>query len=545
MRVKSNAWRLTALLWLGVMPVWSLSSFAIGATPNTATPNTATQTTQPVDPKILHVLNRLSFGPRPGNVQMVAQMGIDRYIQQQLSPDSIPLPQALSTQLSQLEALNLTPSELLAQYEPANKQKLTPDEQKALRQKARGVMQQAVQARLLQATANPRQLEEVMVDFWYNHFNVFADKGLDRVLVGAYEQQAIRPYAIGRFRDLLGATAHHPAMLFYLDNWQNTAPGSPGARGRFKGLNENYARELMELHTLGVDGGYSQQDVITLAKILTGWGFRRNGQPTDRTTGFYFDPKRHDSSDKVFLGYKIKGGGVEEGEKALDILAKSPATAHHISYELTQYFVADTPPKLLVDRLTKEYLSTNGDLRAVLKALFHSPEFWQTQYYSAKFKTPYQYVVSAVRATGIDVTNVQPLTNTLQQLGMPIYGCLTPDGYKNTQAVWLNPDAMTRRISFATALASGRLPLQAIAPTPSTLATATNTNSVSPAEAASIAPVPTLANSTSRFIQPFDATQLAATLGQPFSAKTQQTIATNPSQLRAALMLGSPEFMHK
>ncbi|PSB25129.1 DUF1800 domain-containing protein [Stenomitos frigidus] len=537
MHLKPNVWKLTALLWFGVMPGWS----------SLYSPATAAM---PVDPKILHVLNRLSFGPRPGDVQMVAKMGVDRYIQQQLAPDSIPVPQSLTTQLSQLEALNLTPPALLSQYEPvkaANGQKLTPDERKVLREKARVVMQQAIQARLLRATASPRQLEEVMVDFWYNHFNVFAGKGLDRILVGAYEQQAIRPYAIGRFRALLGATAHHPAMLFYLDNWQNTAPGSPGARGRFTGLNENYARELMELHTLGVEGGYSQQDVITLAKIFTGWGFRRNGPPTDRTTGFYFDPKRHDASDKVFLGYRIKGGGVEEGEKALDILAKSPATARHISYKLAQYFVADTPPKLLVDRLTKQYLSTNGDLRAVLKALFQSPEFWQTQYYNVKFKTPYQYVVSAVRATGIEVTNVQPLTNTLQQLGMPLYGCVTPDGYKNTQDVWLNPDAMTRRISFATTLASGRLPLQAIAPMPLSVTPSltANASSASPlAEMSSVAPVPALTR-TPKAVQPLDATQLAATLGHPFSAKTQQAIATNPSQLSAALMLGSPEFMHK
>ena len=543
------------MLWLGAMLVSSLSGVGSAATPTARTSNTAVSSTAvsntAVDPKILHVLNRLSFGPRLGDVQMVAQMGVDRYIQQQLAPDSIPLPQALTAQLSQLETLNLTPPELLAQYEPANVakgQKPTPEEQKVRRQKARVVMQQALRSRLLQATASPRQLEEVMVDFWYNHFNVFAGKGLDRILVGAYEQQAIRPYAIGRFRDLLGATAHHPAMLFYLDNWQNTAPGSPGARGRFTGLNENYARELMELHTLGVDGGYSQQDVITLAKIFTGWTFRRNGQSSDRTTGFYFEPKRHDSSDKVFLGYKIKGSGAEEGEKALDILAKSPATARHISYKLAQYFVTDTPPKPLIDRLTQQYLSTNGDLRAVLKALFHSPEFWQTQYYSAKFKTPYQYVVSAVRATGIEVANVQPLTNTLQQLGMPIYGCLTPDGYKNTQDAWLNPDALTRRISFATALTSGRLPLQAIASTPSSLTPSMTANAdvTSPLAAMpSIAPLPTLPNPTFRAIQPFDATQLAATLGYPFSAKTQQAIATNPSQLRAALMLGSPEFMHK
>ncbi|XGV94924.1 MAG: DUF1800 domain-containing protein [Leptolyngbya sp. BL-A-14] len=528
----------TGLLWFGTIA----SSFAA----------------TPADPKVLHVLNRLSFGPRPDDVQNVEQMGVDRYIQQQLSPDSIPEPPALTDQLARLDTLNLAPPALLAQYQPANAkaQALTPEERKALRQKGRTVLQQAMQARLLRASESPRQLQEMMVDFWYNHFNVFAGKGLDRLLVGAYEQQAIRPYAIGRFRDLLGATARHPAMLFYLDNWQNTAPNSPGARGRFTGLNENYAREVMELHTLGVDGGYSQQDVITLAKILTGWSFRRAGQATNDPTGFYFDPKRHDSTDKIFLGYRIKGGGVEEGEKALDILAKSPATARHISYELAQYFVSDNPPKPLVDRLTKTYLTTNGDIRSVLNALFHSQEFWQTQYYSAKFKTPYQYVVSAIRATGLSVTNFRPIENTLQQLGMPIYGCPTPDGYKQTQSAWLNPDAMTRRLSFATALSSGRLPLQATITSPLTLpasASATSIPVTSTAIGSSIAaemppvalsvPMPMPASSTQS--RPLDATQLAATLGDRFSAKTQQAIATSSPQLRAALMLGSPEFMYK
>ncbi len=387
-----------------------------------------------------------------------------------------------------------------------------------------------------------------MVDFWYNHFNVYAGKGVDSLLVGAYEQQAIRPYALGRFRDLLETTAHHPAMLFYLDNWQNTAPNSPGARGRFKGLNENYARELMELHTLGVDGGYSQQDVITLAKIFTGWSFRRVGQTTDGMTGFYFDPKRHDSSDKIFLGYRIQGGGIEEGEKALDILAKSPATARHISYELAQYFVADTPPKPLVDRLTHQYLATDGNIRAVLKTLFQSAEFWQTQYYSAKFKTPYQFVVSAVRATGMPVTNGRPLLGTLQQLGMPLYGCLTPDGYKNTQAVWLNPDAMTRRLSFVTALASGRLPLQMVDTQPfsSSVLASAGAVAVTPSiQTPATGSIPAQSLPQPSQLQPLDATQLAATLGNRFSVKTQQAIATSPPQLRAALLLGSPEFMYK
>ncbi len=320
-------------------------------------------------------------------------------------------------------------------------------------------MEQAVQARLWRAVESPRQLQEVMVDFWYNHFNVFAAKGLDHLWVGAYEEQAIRPYALGRFRDLLGATAHHPAMLFYLDNWQNTAPNSPGVRGKQQGLNENYARELMELHTLGVDGGYTQEDVIALARILTGWGLGRPRGRDINKGGFFFDPKRHDFSDKVFLGQTIHGSGVAEGEEALDILARNPATARHISFELAQYFVADEPPSALVERLRKRFLDTDGDIRAVLDTLFHSPEFWDQKYYGNKFKTPYQYVVSAVRATDMKVVNVRPLYGMLMQLGMPLYGCLTPDGYKNTRDAWLNPDAMTRRIGFATALASGRLPL--------------------------------------------------------------------------------------
>ncbi|WP_315788160.1 DUF1800 domain-containing protein [Fischerella sp. JS2] len=470
----------------------------------------------PPDPKILHVINRLSFGPRPGDVAKVKTLGIENYIKSQLSPDSIPEPQSLTNQLSQLETLNMSPVELYREYAPVFKAQQPA--QQALHGKVRLVIQQAVQARLLRATQSPRQLQEVMVDFWYNHFNVYAGKGLDRLWIGVYEQEAIRPYVLGSFRDLLEATARHPAMLFYLDNWQNTAPGSPGARGRFQGINENYARELMELHTLGVDGGYTQQDVVALARILTGWGFRRDRQ-TSTGSGFYFDPKRHDFSDKVFLGHTIKGSGEAEVEQALDILARSPATAHHISYQLAQYFVSDRPPETLVKRLQERFLATNGNIREVLNTLFHSPEFWDTSNFNTKFKTPYQYVVSGIRATGIKVENFTPLANTLKQLGMPLYGCQTPDGYKNTQEAWLNPDAMTRRLNFATALASGRL----------RLAMPLN---------------PTKNNQLSRN-QPVDALQLANTLGNSFSKKTQTAIASSPPQLRAALILGSPEFMYR
>jgi uncharacterized protein (DUF1800 family) len=323
----------------------------------------------PADPKVLHLLNRLSLGVRPGDVQKVEAIGVEAYIQQQLAPEQIPEPQSLGDRLSQLASLKLSPGELAQQFRQQQQERkqfkgqpsqpsqpsqiqLAPPAQQRLRQT---VAQQAAAARLLRATQSDRQLQEVMVDFWYNHFNVFAGKGLDRVLIGSYEAAAIRPHTLGRFRDLLGATAKHPAMLFYLDNWQNTAPNSPGARGRFTGLNENYARELMELHTLGVEGGYSQQDVIALAKILTGWGLQRG--KSGNSSGFYFDPQRHDASDKVFLGQTIQGGGMEEGEKALDILARQPATAKHISYKLAQYFVADRPPQSLVDRLSERYLT--------------------------------------------------------------------------------------------------------------------------------------------------------------------------------------------
>jgi hypothetical protein len=508
------------------MPIRALPSVAVCllALSWFLTAGAATAAGVPEDLKALHVLNRLTYGPAPGEVQKVQAMGVEKFIQMQLAPESIPLPAKLRQQLDTLDTLRMDPVELFREYGPPRAQqgrKPDPEEIKAARRRARVILEQAVQARLWRATESPRQLQEVMVDFWYNHFNVYAAKGLDHLWVGAYEEQAIRPYALGRFRDLLGATAHHPAMLFYLDNWQNTAPDSPGAHGRFEGINENYARELMELHTLGVNGGYTQADVIALAHILTGWGLgrpRNGGQG-----GFYFDARRHDFSDKTFLGQPIKGSGEAEGERALDMLARSPATAHHISYELAQYFVADDPPPALVKRLSERFLASDGDIRAVLDTLFHSPEFWDRKYYGNKFKTPYQYVVSAVRAAGMDVVNFRPLYGMLMQLGMPLYGCLTPDGYQYTRAAWLNPDAMTRRISFATALASGRLPLERPAMEPG----------FRPRE------MPDMSAS----VDPVSAVALAGTLDHDFSAQTRSAIEDAPKPLRAALILGSPEFM--
>lgn len=496
----------------------------------------------------IHVLNRLAFGPTAADLEHVRSIGVEKYIQEQLSPSSIPLSRALVEQLNSLDTLRLSAPELFIEYGPPSYRGMQGDKeaiQKA-RQRARIIVEQAVEARLRSAIESPRQLEEVMVNFWFNHFNVFAQKGLDHLWIGSYEKEAIRPYALGRFRDLLGATAKHPAMLFYLDNWQNTAPDSPGARGNLKGLNENYARELMELHTLGVDGGYTQQDVITLAKILTGWGFRRPGQAAQARSvrfaagepganfsspsAFYFDPSRHDSSPKVFLGRSIRGSGINEGEEALDILAQHSSTARHISFKLAQYFVSDTPPKSLVDRLAKEYRDSGGDIRAVLNSLFHSPEFWDQQYFGKKFKTPYEYVISAVRAAGTPVTNTRPLYGTMAQLGMPLYLCQTPDGYKNTQEAWLNPNGMTQRVNFATALGAGRLPLNR---PPVNTMEQMGEGKTAPAERPVVA------------TQPVDATNLIRIVGPTLPQETKATIENARPALRAPLVLGSAAFMHR
>lgn len=483
---------------------WVLACAAFAALPASAHPA--------AEADALHALNRLGYGPAPGDLAHVRQVGIDRYIDEQLHPERLPLPADLAQQLGALSTAAASQRDLIAQYREAVQAAKEGSDDARARQRefVRQVDIEAGQARLWSAVGSPRQLEERMVDFWFNHFNVFIGKGLDRVLVGNYEREAIRPYAMGRFRDLLGATAHHPAMLFYLDNWQSAVPGYQPPRGagpaaRASGLNENYARELMELHTLGVDGGYTQRDVTELARILTGWTFAPRA--TTGASTYFFDARRHDGGDKLWLGQRIGDQGQAEGERALDLLAMHPATARHLSYQLAQYFVADQPPAALVHRLAQRYLASGGDIRAVLKTLFDSSEFRSPKVHGLKFKTPYDYVVSAVRVADLPLTDVRPLLGTLRQLGMPLYGCQTPDGYKNTQEAWLNPDAITRRIGFATALASGRLPAAA---TP-----------------------------------PVDADVLLATLGGGISPKTRATLAEATPALRGAMVLGSPDFMHR
>jgi len=562
-----------------------------------------------------HALNRLTFGPRPGEVQRVAQMGVDKWIEQQLHPEKID-DSALAARLEGFKTVGMSTREIAENYPPpqvlraiaegrmpmpsdpqlraqyevalaAYRQrqerrqergqgdaaaagaaampdqekearmyadlkaeellemtpeqrmqeilKMTPEERQAFaqslspqqRQQMMGdfspgqreavmamvapqqvVASELMQAKLLRAVYSERQLEEVMTDFWFNHFNVFLNKGADRYLVTSYERDVIRPHALGKFRDLLEATAKSPAMLFYLDNWLSVGPdsdfarygpgggvrgnrsfryrgmlGGPGGypqgaagaprppaagpQGRQRqqqqqqqqqnqqrrGLNENYARELMELHTLSVNGGYTQQDVIEVAKCFTGWTI----QQPQRGGDFQFDERMHEPGPKTVLGHTIKPGGEREGEEVLDLLARDPHTAQFIAHKLAVRFVSDDPPPALVDRMAQAFLQSDGDIREVLRTLFRSPEFWAPQTYRAKVKTPLEFVVSAVRASGADVTDAQPLVGTLNRMGMPLYGMQTPNGYSWKADAWVNSNALLTRMNFALALGSGRL----------------------------------------------------------------------------------------
>ena len=515
----------------------------------------------------LHVLNRLAFGPAPGDLDRVTQMGARAWIAEQLHPERLALPAWLAGQLDALRTPNQTQREMVRQYrEMAKEAKLAKQAETASadgkkpataeggdrRRQIAAIYVEAGDERLLQALGSPRQLQEVLVDFWFNHFNVYQGKGLDRVLVESYEREAIRPHVLGRFSAMLGATAKHPAMLFYLDNWLSVAPGTQARRGAAKasGLNENYAREVMELHTLGVDGGYTQQDVTELARILTGWTMQQERPRRRRVVDgmdnaasgrgdsiFGFDPARHDNGPKTWLGHAVAPGGQMEGEFALDVLARHPATARHLASKLARRFVADTPPPALVDRLARRFQDTDGDLRAVMQALVDSPEFRDPQ--PAKFKTPYQFVLSAVRASGIVTSNVKPLMAQLTQLGQPLYGCQTPDGWHDTEADWLNPNAIAQRVNFATALDAGKLPLQRVdepgMPGNNALKamerqTDRAMNRNQPVEGST---------------PPVDAATLLATLGPAISDKTRRAVENTPPALRAALVLGSPDFMRR
>jgi uncharacterized protein (DUF1800 family) len=444
---------------------------------------------------IVHVLNRIGYGARPGDVERIRGLGLQKYLEQQLHPETI-ADSGMGARVAHLTTVELSSGEISRQYEQPMIEARRQRQQAAARDSgagnqpplplpgqrpANGVLLELSQHKLLRAIYSERQLQEVLTDFWFNHFNVDARKGRDRFLLTEYEREAIRPHVLGTFRDLLGATAASPAMLFYLDNWLSAAPvtdvsratasgrraprGRPGFRGpmpampqappqgnRRRGLNENYARELMELHTLGVDGGYTQKDVTEVARAFTGWTIDNPRQGAS----FRFDGRSHDEGEKTVLGRRIKaGGGRSDGEQVLDILAAHPSTARHISTKLARRFVSDTPPQPLVDRLASRFAASQGDLRAVLTTLLTSPEFLAPEAYRAKVKSPLEFVVSAVRATGVDITDARPLVRSIQELGMPLYQCQPPTGYGDTADAWTNAGALVNRMNFALALASG------------------------------------------------------------------------------------------
>jgi uncharacterized protein (DUF1800 family) len=441
------------------------------------------------DATITHVLNRLTFGPRAGDVDRVRAMGLASWIDAQLHPERIDDGAAVAL----LPPLETPPG-------AADPQEL--------RRLARQQIQSLAAEKILRATYSERQLQEVLVDFWFNHFNVYAGKGRTAEYLAEYEREVIRPHVLDRFRDLLEADAKSPAMLFYLDNWLSADPNAserieqmraqrranvfgrrpfgrlgrrvpvlpgpqpnqgnpPQGKKRVRGLNENYGRELLELHTLGVDGGYTQKDVIEVARAFTGWTIDRDGT-------FRFVAALHDPGEKVVLGHKIKaGGGIDDGEKVLDIVASHPATAHHIAYQLAQRLVADEPPSALVDRAAARFQTTGGDLREVVRTIVTSPEFLDASARDAKFKTPFTLVVSAIRTTGATVSDARVLVQTLQQMGEPLYMCQPPTGYHNTADAWISAGGLVGRMNFATRIASGNMPgvtLPSNAPPPSELA---------------------------------------------------------------------------
>jgi uncharacterized protein (DUF1800 family) len=445
---------------------------------------------QTADQQVQQVLNRLAFGGRPGDAAHVRAIGVDEWIALQLAPERIDDRADDSLLTSSYESLRRPTRDLVQDYvegqralREAGRRRATSDvdstkrearaatlrDDPALRELQRRnqrIVGDVQSARLARAVGSERQLQEVMTDFWENHFSVYAGKGLTRLFVPAYDRDVIRPHALGRFRDLLGAVAKSPAMLFYLDQWQSaadtlhptlvTAPliARRGAAAGRRGLNENFARELLELHTLGVDGGYTQGDVVDVARALTGWTMaaRQDG-------AFVFRPEVHDAGEKVVLGRHLPAGrGIDDGEAVLDILARDPHTARFIARKLAVRFVSDTPPSMLVDRAAAVFLRTDGDIREVVRAIVTSPEFFSRAAYRSKVKSPFELVASALRALGASPDTSLRSAQVVAFLGQPIFGHQAPNGWPETGEAWMNTGAILNRINFGLALASGRLP---------------------------------------------------------------------------------------
>jgi uncharacterized protein (DUF1800 family) len=450
-----------------------------------------------------HVLNRLAFGARPGDVDRVAAMGVDRWIEQQLRPDRV-VDRQTEELMAAFPALRQSAGALLRDYPPRNAQQLQARlrsdstlsradsiELRREAQRNREFVNDLLAAKVARAVVSERQLAEVMTDFWENHFNVFIGKGQLRYYLPDYTERTIRPHALGRFRDLLGAVAKSPAMLLYLDNAQSVADsGRPtlGGQGRGlgrgraaivnrrlrqmdstqremvqqlqqrrpRGLNENYARELLELHTLGVDGGYTQQDVIEVARALTGWGMNPPRQGGD---GFVFRPQAHDAGPKVVLGQQLRAGrGIEDGEDVLDIVSRHPSTALYISRKLVVRLVNDDPPDDLVERAAATFTRSGGDIREVVRTIVTSNEFFSRAAYRSKVKSPFEVTVSALRALGARADTTPFSAGLVGRLGQPLYGHQAPNGWPETGAAWINTGAILNRINLGIMVASGRVP---------------------------------------------------------------------------------------
>ena len=444
---------------------------------------------QTADQQVQHALNRLSFGPRPGDVARVRAMGVDEWIALQLAAGGIDDRATDSLVAAAFETYHVDTRELVSMAQ-ANRQAIrararttaqrgdTANRQtmraEALRddprlreqlRRSRRVVGDVQAVRIARAVASERQLEEVMTDFWENHFSVFAGKGLTRYYVPAYDRAVIRPRVMGRFRDLLGAVAKSPAMLFYLDQFQSTVDSThtplrgvrlPRVRAavRGRGLNENFARELLELHTLGVDGGYSQRDVVEVARALTGWTMN----PRQRAE-FVFRPEIHDADAKTVLGHRLAAGrGIEDGEEVLDLLARHPSTARFIARKLAVRFVSDDPPAPLVERAAATFRRTDGDIRETVRTIVTSPEFFSRAAYRAKVKSPFELVASALRALGTPPDTTARSAQMVALLGAPIFGHQAPNGWPETGEAWMNAGAILNRINFGLALAAGRVP---------------------------------------------------------------------------------------
>jgi uncharacterized protein (DUF1800 family) len=470
--------------------------------------------------KVVQLVSRITFGPRPGDLDRVRHKGLNAFLDEQLHPERLD-DSALHARLANLPTLSMSTGELMRKYpapnqfqqarmrmemESTGQQELTashaataPGMEGMSSTQASDTSQEVVaelgREGLLRAVYSQRQLEEVMVQFWMNHFNIFAGKGPDKWMLTSFERDTIRPHALGKFEDLLVSTARSPAMLFYLDNWMSSAPGSnpepllgreafgagwrrfggglmPAAfaagdsgprflnkagapNGQKRGLNENYGRELMELHTLGVDGGYTQQDVTELARCLTGWTVRRPREEAE----FFFNPNIHDDAPKTVLGHKIAGGrGVEDGLDALHILATHPSTARFVSLKLCRRFVADNPPISLVERASNDFANTNGDVRAVLKTILSSPEFYSEAAYRGKVKSPFEMAASTLRAFDAETDAARPLIGLMARMGEPPFRYQAPAGYADLENTWISSSSLLARLNFATTIVSNRIP---------------------------------------------------------------------------------------